>query len=163
MDLEFKKVETDLAITQLFDLVQVIWPEVFVPIIGQDQVTYMLEHYQSIEKIKAEIAEGAQYYVMALAGEAIGYLAYEVEAHQLFISKLYLLEEVRGQGLSRQAFDWLEKVAREQEKEKLHLHVNRYNTRAVAVYQHYQFEIVKVIDTPLGEFLLTDYWMDKKL
>ncbi|MGX6973896.1 hypothetical protein [Pseudolactococcus laudensis] len=43
------------------------------------------------------------------------------------------------------------------------MHVNRDNTRALTIYQHYDFEIVQVVDTPFGEYFLNDYWMTKKL
>ena len=43
-----------------------------------------------------------------------------------------------------------ENTAKQFGKHQLHLHVNRYNVRAVAVYQHYGFEIAKTVDTPLG-------------
>lgn len=101
--------------------------------------------------------------MIILDDQPVGYLAYELQDSQLFISKVYLLSSCRGQGLSRQVFKRLENTAKQFGKHQLHLHVNRYNVRAVAVYQHYGFEIVKTVDTPLGDFMLNDYWMTKRL
>ncbi|GHU36141.1 hypothetical protein FACS1894192_02120 [Bacilli bacterium] len=161
--LTYQKVETTKALEKLSELVQIIWPEVFTPVIGAAQVAYMLATYQSIEQIKREISDGVLYEIISLDEEAVGYLAYELQENQLFISKVYLLANYRGQRLSRQAFNRLEGIARQESKDKLHLHVNRYNARAIAVYQHYGFDIDKAVDTPLGDFILNDYWMTKTL
>lgn len=161
--LNYKKVETTETMATLSDLIQVIWPEVFTPVLGATQVDYMLDTYQSIDQIKSEISGGVQYELILRDNEPVGYLAYAIEESQLFISKLYFLASSRGQGLSRQVFERFEKIAKSHGKSQLHLHVNRDNTRALTIYQHYGFEIVQVVDTPFGEYFLNDYWMTKKL
>ncbi|MDR0922402.1 MAG: GNAT family N-acetyltransferase [Lactobacillales bacterium] len=164
MTVTLKKIKTEKEINELFQLVKIIWPEVFTSIIGKEQVDYMLKHYQSVEGIKQEIEQGVAYFLVQLQGKSIGYVAYEVQEDKLFISKLYLLASQRGKGLSRELFDWLEEIARVAKKEKFHLHVNRYNEKAIAVYQHLGFEIVEQVDSVLGEeFLLEDYYMEKTL
>lgn len=159
----YQRIASQTSLDALEDLIQTIWPEVFTPIIGEEQVAYMLATYQSRETISAEIASGVAYFLIGLEGQNIGYCAYETQERQLFISKIYLLNRLRGQGISRQVFEWLANIAKSQNLEKLQLHVNRYNQQAVAVYQHFGFVIVKEVDTPLGEYLLTDYWMEKQV
>ncbi|GFH43419.1 hypothetical protein Hs30E_19700 [Lactococcus hodotermopsidis] len=163
MTVTFEEVKSNQAVSQLFELIQVIWPEVFTSIIGEAQVAYMLENYQSITKIKTEIAAGVRYYFIALDGKTVGYAAYACQENQFFISKIYLLSDFRGKGISRQVFEWFEKIAREHEKPKLHLHVNRDNHQAIAVYQHFGFEIVKEVVTQIEAILMPDYWMEKVL
>ncbi|MDR1606535.1 MAG: GNAT family N-acetyltransferase [Streptococcaceae bacterium] len=163
MTINYQAIKTEVEVEQLFKMIQVIWPEVFIPIIGQAQVAYMLENYQSIDKIQEEIAAGVAYYLIESDGQVCGYLAYEPQDQQLFISKVYLLKAWRGRGISRQVFKWLTNIALAHDKDKLQLHVNRDNTKAVAIYQQLGFEIIQAVDTPLGSFLLTDYWMEKKL
>ncbi|GAB2021847.1 hypothetical protein RyT2_09210 [Pseudolactococcus yaeyamensis] len=161
--LSYQKVETTETLTTLSDLIQIIWPEVFMPMIGAAQVAYMLASYQSVEQIKREVKDGIQYEIIILDEQPVGYLAYDLKDSQLFISKVYLLSSCRGLGLSHQIFARFESIAKQFGKHQLHLHVNRYNARAVAVYQHYGFKVVKTADTPLGDFVLNDYWMTKKL
>ena len=161
--LSYQKVETTETLATLSDLIQIIWPEVFTPVIGAAQVAYMLATYQSVEQIKREISQGVQYELIRFEDQPVGYLAYELQDSQLFISKVYLVSSCRGQGLSRQVFERFESIAQNHGKHQLHLHVNRYNARAVAVYQYLGFKIVKIVDTPLGDFMLNDYWMTKKL
>ena len=52
--LNYKKVETTETMAILSDLILVIWPEVFTPVIGATQVAYMLDTYQSIDQIKTK-------------------------------------------------------------------------------------------------------------
>jgi GNAT superfamily N-acetyltransferase len=161
--MEFREVKDAAGLECLLELIGEIWPEVFVPIIGQEQVDYMLAHYQGREAIAGEMARGARYFLIEEGGY-IGYFAYSLEEDRLFISKIYLKKEYRGRGLSSGVFRHLENLGREHQKKRLFLHVNRFNTKAVEVYLHRGFEIVQSVDEVLGEkFFLNDYWMEKNL
>ena len=98
------------------------------------------------------------------SGAAIGYFAFSLEEECLVISKIYLLKNFRGLGLSRGVFDYIEEEARKNNKAKLSLRVNRNNKRAVDVYLHEGFTIKEKVDLPLGDkFFLNDYVMEKEL
>ena len=162
--MEFKAVKSENDIKNLYLLIQEIWPEVFIPIIGKEQVEYMLVHYQGEAVISEDIKKGYKYFLIMEGDEAIGYFAFFLEKESLEISKIYLLKNYRGLGLSREVFDHIEEQARKNNKAKLTLHVNRNNKRAVEVYLHEGFVISKTVDLPLGEkFFLNDYIMEKKL
>lgn len=158
-----KPIKTSEAIDHLYDLIKIIWPEVFTSLLGEAHVAYMLDNYQSPEKIKSEIDAGVAYYFVEYDDEIVGYLAYDITADYMYISKLYLLNSVRGKGLSRNMMDWLENTALANHKDKLILNVNRFNARAISVYKHMGFESIAEIDTPFGDFMLTDYRMEKQL
>jgi GNAT superfamily N-acetyltransferase len=162
--MEYKEVKTAEEIDCLVELVQEIWPEVFIPIIGREQVDYMLVHYQGKDVITAEIEQGVWYFLIEDFGSPIGYFAYSLEEDHLLVSKVYLKKEFRGLGLSSKVFSYFEKIARNNKKEKLFLHVNRSNKQAVEVYLHNGFKIAKTVDQPLGDrFFLNDYWMERVL
>lgn len=163
--MEFKEVKTEQDIDCLQELIQEIWPEVFIPIIGKEQVDYMLVHYQGKDVVISDMRNGVKYFiVVADDGNYAGYFAYSFEEDNLSISKLYLKKDFRGLGISSKIFLLFEQAAKENGREKLFLHVNRYNKSAVELYLYKGFEIVKTIDTPLGDkFFLTDYWMEKKI
>jgi len=162
--MEFKEVKTAEEIDCLAGLIQEIWPEVFIPIIGREQVDYMLVHYQGRDVIAAEIEQGVRYFFIRDIERLMGYFAYSLEEDHLAVSKVYLRKEFRGQGLSSEVFSYFEEAARNNSKGKLFLHVNRLNKQAVDVYLHRGFQIVKTVDQPLGDrFFLNDYWMEKKV
>ena len=161
--MNFKPIKTPTEIERLVELIQEIWPEVFIPIIGKEQVDYMLVHYQGKDVIAAEIERGVRYFFVEDDERPIGYFAYSLEADHLAISKVYLKKELRGQGLSSGVFSHFEEVARNEKKEKLSLRVNRGNKQAIEVYLHRGFEIVKTVDQPLDRFFLNDYVMEKEI
>ena len=58
MELVEVKNEKDLAV--LMPLLKEIWAEVFTPIIGADQVAYMLANYQSQANIEDEMTQAGE-------------------------------------------------------------------------------------------------------
>ena len=95
---------TSTEIDELVSVIKEVWPEVFVPIIGQAQVDYMLATYQSKQQIEKEVAEGVQYFLLKEQGQTVGYTAYEVIASKIYLSKLYLMNQFRGKGLTSALF-----------------------------------------------------------
>ena len=160
----FRLVPAEKRLPELEQQVKAIWPEVFTPILGEKQVTYMLAHYQSLANIKEDIARGIRYYLLELDHEVVGYTAIEWQSDALYISKLYLQNIARGLGLAREVFDFYEKLALSEGRDRLRLRVNRENHQAVAVYEHRGFTVTVTEDTPLTEgFWLRDFVMEKRL
>lgn len=161
--LEKVKVTTK-EIDELVAIIKEVWPEAFVPIIGQEQVDYMLATYQSKEQIEKEIAEGVQYFLLRKQGQTVGYTAYEIIDSKIYLSKLYLLNQVRRQGLTTAIFHWYEQLAKEQGITEIYLRVNQGNTQAIAVYKHQGFELVGELVSDIGQgFQMVDYKMKKIL
>lgn len=155
-------VQTLDEISDLFPVVEEIWREVFTPMIGPEQVDYMLIHYQSISVIEKEIAAGAHYFGLWWQGELVGYTAYELKDDRiLYISKLYIKQAYRGKGLMAEIFKWYDDLAQTWQR-KQQLRVNQANRNAIAVYQHRGFTIVKEQRVAIGEgFVMTDYILEK--
>lgn len=155
-------VQTLDEISDLFPVVEEIWREVFTPMIGPEQVDYMLIHYQSIPVIEKEIAAGAHYFGLRWQGELVGYTAYELKDDCiLYISKLYIKQAYRGKGLMAEIFKWYDDLAQTWQR-KQQLRVNQANQNALAVYQHRGFTIVKEQRVAIGEgFVMTDYVLEK--
>lgn len=148
-------------VNELFHVVQEIWQEVFTPIIGKEQVTYMLKNYQSIENIQSEINNQAKYFLLSYEGEAVGYTAYEETNEHIYISKLYLSSNLRGKGLTSSIFNWYEELGA---GKKLHLNVNQGNELAIAVYEHRGFSRVGERYVEIGEgYIMNDYIYEKEL
>ncbi|WP_438763660.1 GNAT family N-acetyltransferase [Enterococcus sp. AZ194] len=164
MQLEKHAVKTNDEVDALYAVIKEIWPEVFTPIIGADQVAYMLRTYQSPENILSEIKRGANYFVLKEGNVSVGYTAYEVKEEAVYISKIYLNDSVRGKGYSSALFDWYEEVAQENHKNKLYLRVNQENAQAIAVYEHKGFINKGVLVSPIGEgFEMTDFIFEKEI
>jgi diamine N-acetyltransferase len=61
----FKLVEDVKEIEKVASLAREIWTEHYTPIIGQEQVEYMLENFQSAGAIKEQIQTGVLYYLLS--------------------------------------------------------------------------------------------------
>ena len=56
--IEFVKIVNDGEIREAAALAREIWTEYYTPILGKDQVAYMLDNFQSAEAIKKTVGDG---------------------------------------------------------------------------------------------------------
>lgn len=163
--LEVRKAETDTQVREIADLAKVIWNEHFTPIIGKDQVDYMVEKFQSYPALKEQISEGYEYYQIFSSGEFCGYTGiHPGEDNRLFLSKLYLKKESRGHHLATGAFSFLKEICRERGYSAIWLTCNKHNDNSLGVYRHFGFEIVDTQEADIGGgFIMDDYIMEYKI
>ena len=152
--------ETDIARTAA--LARTIWREHYTPIIGAEQVEYMLDHFQSEQAITEQIGKGTDYFLLKSGGRDAGYFALVPETHSVMLSKLYLESAFRKHGLAAEALRFIEAYCRKRGAPRLWLTVNRHNDLAVAWYETMGFAntgpVVKAIG---GGFVMDDYRMEK--
>ena len=163
--LEVRKAETDTQVREIADLAKVIWNEHFTPIIGKDQVDYMVEKFQSYPALKEQISEGYEYYQIFSGGEFCGYTGiHPGEDNRLFLSKLYLKKESRGHHLATGAFSFLKEICRERGYSAIWLTCNKHNDNSLGVYRHFEFEIIDTQEADIGGgFIMDDYIMEYKI
>ncbi|WP_333759341.1 GNAT family N-acetyltransferase [Enterococcus faecium] len=155
---------TENELDELMAVIQEVWPEAFVPIIGQKQVDYMLKTYQSKKQIQKELTEGVSYILLKSEEKTVGYTAYEEIKGKIYLSKLYLLNKARGQGLTSSVFRWYEELAAQTKEREIFLRVNQGNHQAIEVYKHEGFEITEELISDIGQgFQMVDYKMKKAL
>ena len=161
MDLE--RVETPAQIAATAALARETWLQHYVPLIGAAQVEYMLARFQSAEAIARQIAaEGYEYY---MAPEA-GYLALvpDPARKSAMLSKIYVLEKLRGTGTGRALVAFAEKRAAELGGAELWLTVNKHNAGAIAFYEKMGFRKTEALVTDIGGgFVMDDWRMAKPL
>ena len=103
MAVEFKIVDNKKAIAQVAKLAKDIWNQHYLPMIGNEQVDYMLDKFQSESAIEQQIAEGYKYYIILDKENEnqieSGYFSIKDKGEKLFLSKLYVLDYCRGKGI----------------------------------------------------------------
>lgn len=78
--LKITKVRTPACIVALAALADEIWHEYYSPLIGAEQVDYMLSRMQSAEAIARQIeAEGYEYYFINYGGRNAGYMGIRID------------------------------------------------------------------------------------
>jgi len=140
-----------------------IWQEHYTPIIGSDQVEYMLRKFQSAAAIKAQMTAGYHYLIVYCDNQPAGYMAVEKRDRSLFISKFYLNANFRGRGIARNMLAKIDELAQKENCQQLELTVNKFNP-AYDIYLKLGFENVEAIQIDIGNgYIMDDYRMVKNL
>jgi diamine N-acetyltransferase len=156
--LRIDPVQSPGDIRRIASLAHEIWMEHYPPLIGLDQVRYMLELFQSVPALERQINAGMHYYMLRQDDLPVGYLATQPEPDSLFLSKLYVHKTLRGQGIARQALRF---VCATEKPERITLTVNRHNTLALTAYQRLGFQVLREEKTDIGRgFVMDDFVLE---
>lgn len=152
-------VKTDQEIFDVATLANEIWHQHFIPIIGEAQVEYMVDKFQSYPAISKQIHEdGYEYFRIYLGDIFAGYTGVHAEEDALFLSKLYIKENCRGNRLATHALNYLIQICKERGLKKIWLTCNKYNNNTLAVYDHLGFQITDEQVADIGNgFVMDDY------
>ena len=79
----------------------------------------------------------------------------------LFLSKLYLHKDFRGQHLATKAVEFLKDYCRKKGLKKIWLTCNKYNSHTLDVYHHLGFVDVRTQVADIGNgFVMVDYILE---
>lgn len=156
------KTASEVKITA--NLAATIWTEHYIPIIGEGQVTYMLEKFQSSMAIQDQMEKGIQYCLLKFNEAFVGYFSFSINDAFLFLSKLYVLKSARGNGIAKTALTYIESKAKENAIPKIQLTVNKYNSNSITAYEKMGFNNVDSIVQDIGNgYVMDDYVFEKKM
>lgn len=152
-------VKTDSEILDIAKLAEIIWNQHFVPIIGKAQVDYMVEKFQSYPAIKSQIEnDGYEYYQIYSSHTLAGYTGIRQEDNALFLSKLYIKKDFRGQHLATDTMHFLVDLCKKRGLKKIWLTCNKHNDNTLAVYRHLGFKVTDEQVADIGNgFVMDDY------
>jgi ribosomal protein S18 acetylase RimI-like enzyme len=161
-----------LAVTNPADIEAVailaheIWNQHYIPIIGQEQVDYMLGKFQNAKAIGEQINRGYHYFIAKHQGKNAGYFALvpDMKNASAQLSKIYIRLDLRRCGLGREILAFVEAYCVNEGIRELWLTVNRHNTNAIAFYQRTGFHVESLTVQNIGNgFVMDDYRMAKIL
>lgn len=161
---QLKQATTQEDADLIAQLAKEIWEEHYTAILGEEQVAYMLTHLQSAAAIHQEMLDGKAYFLVESNQIAIGYLSYVLSAEQLFLSKLYLKNSSRGNGIGKELIEKLKSTAIETNKKTVFLTVNKYNHPSIAAYKKLGFKVIEEQVADIGHgYVMDDYIMEYRL
>jgi len=162
--IDFHEAKSDRDLALIEGMAHTIWHEHYTPIIGTEQVKYMLDKFQSIATMRAQIDTGYHYFTIFQDDQPFGYLSFNKRNKELFLSKIYVLKEARGKGLGKKAMNFVLDTARSMGCEKVSLTVNKYNHNSIKAYESIGFINKKALVQDIGGgFIMDDYLMEKEL
>ena len=155
----------DVADAPLLEaLAKEIWTQHYADIITLEQISYMLDRFQSAEAIVQDMQSGAVYDIAYADGEPCGYSAAEPDETGLFLSKLYVRQSCRGQGIARAMVNRIVHRAQETGAVRISLKCNKYNTNSLAAYERLGFTFAYPCVTDIGNgFVMDDYVLEKMI
>jgi len=161
---EFNIVHTRANIAAVSKLAKQIWNDHYLPIIGQDQIDYMLHTFQSEEAIIKQLNDGFKYFIVKKHNQTTGYFAVieNNQSNTVQISKLYITTRFQNCGIGAAVISFLERSYRNTDNLELWLTVNRENRQAIRFYQKEGFLKSGCIVQDIGQgFVMDDYKMVK--
>ena len=136
-----------------------LWHSAYDGLLGEAQVEYMTQKFQSAAAIAEQTEkENYIYFFIADGDREIGYCAVRPLEDSLFLSKLYLEEECRGRGVGQRALAQVCAIARRLALPRVWLTVNKGNARAIRAYEKFGFVRTDSTVTDIGGgYAMDDY------
>lgn len=160
------EVRSAAQIADAAHLAREIWQEHYLPIIGLEQVDYMVSKFQSERAITDQIADAYEYFVVVQDEKSMGYMAVvpKMSEASLMLSKIYVKKSARGRGLGRKMLEFMDNLCRHRNIKKIWLTVNKNNRHAIAWYSRMGFINTASLIQDIGEgFVMDDFRMEKTI
>ena len=146
------------------ELAMHIFIDHFQNIICLDQARYMAELFLSAKAINEELAMGTIFKLISVDGQNAGFTEYKIDGDRIFLSKLYVDKNYRGQGLAHALLEEVLNYGKKAKKRAVYLTVNKYNDKTIEIYKHWNFQVIDAVETPIGNgYIMDDYIMEKAL
>ena len=137
---EFVKATTKQHFQAISNLASIIWHEHYIPIIGEEQVIYMLKNLQSSQVMYSQFQNGYVYFMVMHKAQLVGYISIKQQQDNLFLSKIYISKDFRGQKIGKKAILFIEEKGREMGCKSIKLDVNKFNKNTIAAYETFGFK-----------------------
>ncbi len=161
---EFLIASTKQHFEDIAALADIIWREHYIPIIGVEQVNYMVKNYQSADAMYSQYNDGYIYFKVHHNNQFVGYISIKKQDDSLFLSKIYVSKDFRGQKIGKSAMEFVQSKAIEMNCKSINLAVNRFNINSIKAYEAMGFKTIGETITDIGNgFFMDDYKMEKLL
>ena len=153
---------TNKDFSLIAELAEVIWHKHYTPIIGKEQVDYMLNKIYSEEGLKEQVeVKQHQFYLMQNNDDktTVGFISISNETvSDYWIHKFYVLDSYQGKGLGAKVFEEIK--AKMPSLHQIRLTVNRQNYKSINFYFKLGFVIEQVADFDIGNnYFMNDFVM----
>ena len=143
------------------ELAKTIWNIHYVPIIGQEQVDYMLDSIYNYDCLVEQLEEKKHlFYLIKKESETIGFLSISSKEDSVFfLHKFYINSENAHSGIGTTVLNELENMIK---PNQISLTVNRENYKSINFYFKNGFKIESVQNFDIGNgFEMNDFVMVK--
>jgi ribosomal protein S18 acetylase RimI-like enzyme len=154
---------TDADLGVISALAGRIWRAHYPSILSSEQIEYMLRWMYDIRQLRRDLERGVVYQLLLEGDRPLGFCGYEELHGELKLHKLYLDVAEHGRGLGSMLLRHAEEEARRRGLSKVVLGVNRFNEKAIRVYQRNGYRILEPLKTEIGGGFVMDDWIMEKV
>ena len=156
-----KATEQDIPVIR--HIAETTWEPTYGPIIGREQVEYMLEMFYSKVALLQQFQAGHEFLIAEMGSKDIAFVSYSIipEHSDAFkLHKIYVLPTVHGKGVGKFLINEVVNKVRHAGGKTLALNVNRAN-KAKDFYERAGFKIKETVDLEIGNgYFMNDYVME---
>ncbi len=148
------------------ELTMKVWPHTYTPILGPEQVEYMIDLFYNPSALRQQINEAGQKFIIGFDGErAIAFASYSDAGGSIFkLHKLYVLPGQQGKGAGSMMLGHIVADVKTRRAKELHLNVNRYNYAAIAFYGKSSFTLLHDEDIDIGAgYFMNDHVLQLRI
>jgi ribosomal protein S18 acetylase RimI-like enzyme len=148
------------------ELTMQVWPQTYTPILGNEQVDYMLGLFYTPASLEKQMGgSGHQFIICYSDGLPVAFASWaEVEEHIFKLHKIYVIPGQQGKSVGRTILDHIVREIKLKGGKTLLLNVNKYNFSAKAFYEKTGFKHVKDEDIDIGGgYFMNDHVLMMKL
>ena len=151
--------------TTIEKLARSIWNKHYIPIVGEEQVNYMLDKMYTHKALQNQYKEGQNFYLIENNESETGFVSISTTDNKnLMLHKFYILQEKQNTGLGTLVFKKI--VEKLYTPKTIRLTVNRQNYKSINFYFKLGFKIEKVADFDIGNnYYMNDFvmlWQNKR-
>lgn len=161
----FKEATTS-DIEAIREIAAATWPSTYYPLIGKEQVDFMLEKMYSRGTLLEQFSEGCTFLIAELAGAPVGFASFSninPENSIFKLHKLYVLPDQHGKGVGKILLNEVIAQSLHKGAQTLELNVNKRN-KALAFYEHCGFTMKEAVKIDIGNgFFMDDYVLEMDL
>ena len=130
-------------------------------LLDNKQSQYMANKFLSKQAITNLIDNGAIFKLVIDNNKIIGISEYLIKDNRVFLSKLYVLKQMRNKGVGKLMLNDCIEYTKKHSLNKIFLTVNKYNYPSIEIYKHLGFIIIDSVITDIGNnYVMDDYIME---
>ncbi|MBC7554829.1 MAG: GNAT family N-acetyltransferase [Taibaiella sp.] len=143
----------------IIELTMKVWPATYTPILGEEQVAYMLGAFYTPQSLAKQMSQGQQFIICTEYNVPVAFASYSTDVQEIYkLNKLYILPDLQGRGIGTYIIMQLAAAVKQSGPRYLQLNVNRYNTGAIAFYEKAGFINTATEDIDIGNgYFMNDY------
>ena len=136
-----------------------VWPQTYTPILGDEQVAYMLRLFYAPEALQKQMEQGHQFIICYDGGQPVAFASWSEASPDIFkLHKIYIITGQQGKGIGRYIIDHIVSKLKQTGAKELRLNVNIHNRTAKAFYEKTGFRHLADEDIDIGSgYFMNDH------